>query len=111
MSKGRFRASGLAAINEYLGNANFDIAISQIKLHLTTGAVATAAENFTVSQYTSASSPYNVNIITQAMVSVKDFFWDDGEIIIPKGSEANFVWANDGGSFKAWGLEVLYDIV
>ena len=111
MSKGRYRASGLQAINEYLGNANFDIAISQIKLHLTTGVGATAVTNLTISQYTSASSPYNVNIITQAMLGVKDYFWDDGEIIIPKGSEANFAWVNDASSYKAWGLEVLYDVI
>lgn len=111
MSKGRYRASGAGAINEYLGNSNFDISISQIKLHLTTGSAATAAANLTVSQYTSASSPYNVNYITQAMSGVKDYVWQDGEIIIPKGSEINFAWVNDAASFKQWGLEVLYDIV
>ena len=111
MSKARYRTSGAGAMNTYLKVSDFDISVSQIKLHLTTGAAATAANNFTVSQYTSASSPYNTNFITQNMVSVIDYFWQDGEIIVPKGSELNFAWVNDASSYKQWGLEVLYDIV
>jgi hypothetical protein len=98
-------------MNEHFAVPNFDVDIEQIKLHLATGAAATAEVNFPVSQYTSASSPYNVNIITQAMAGVVDYVWNDGPVTIPKGSELNLVWVNDTASYKQWGLEILYDIV
>lgn len=112
MSQARFRASGLSAVNEYIGVSDFDRQIEQIKFHLSSAAaVATAATTFTVSQYTSAASPYNVLIFSQPMVSVSDWLWNDGPVTIPKGSDLNFSWVNDASSYKAWGLEVLYNLV
>lgn len=74
-------------------------------VRLTLDSAASTAENFTLVLDSADGTQYDVQLITQAMKSVKSFVHPfDNENKFQKNDTLTFVYANTDG--RTWGLEV-----
>ncbi len=110
MATNRYKTYGAAAVSVKLLPTDDAFTLKELRFNLTTAlAVATAATTMVIN-LNASSTRYNVILFSQAMVGITDLVWiPDVPLSVGEQESLTVTWANDAASFKAWGLEAIYD--